>query len=209
MEPAEALFELPAAPVLLVGPQLSSAFRPMARDLADQLAPKGTSDLDLEAACEALILSRNDLLEERLQVENRVGITTSADGYLLLEGPRLPRDGLAQVLKMAWFAQRSSTMIAVPEAGTRGFLRMPGVQLALIHLAGISAQPARGLRCLSTSRVLSLHGGGDLIELDRSQPANAALWDLIEDLNAAGAPRIFLGGDRDLLLEQLLHWMRR
>lgn len=198
---------LPPAPVLLVGAQLSAAFRPFARDLAAKLGPPGASDQELESAAETLLLTRPELIEERIGIEAGIGIITAPEGYLTLDGPQLPKEGLAAVLRHRWLRPRAPNMVALPRTPNAGVLRMDGLRLVLVCRAGAPDLPARGLRCQSTQRILNLHGSGELMTIDRDRTEDAVLWQVIEDLIGNDAPRILIANHRDVLLNGLLDWM--
>lgn len=207
LDPTVQFLELPSAPVLIIGAQLSAAFRPFARDLASQLGPRDLSDDALEQAAEALLLSRPELIEERLAVEASVGITASPEGYLTLDGPKLAKDGLAAHLRSRWLRPRAPQMVALPGIPSSGPIRMEGLRLALVCHGAAQRIPGRGLRCQTTNRVLNLHGSGEIVTIDRDQPEHVNLWQTIEDLTGNGAPRILLANQREPLLSGLLDWM--
>tara|TARA_Y100001934_G_scaffold281474_1_gene391278 strand:- start:43 stop:750 length:708 start_codon:yes stop_codon:yes gene_type:complete len=198
---------LPSAPVLLVGAQLSAAFRPFARDLSTQLGPPGASDEELERAAETLLLTRSELMEERMAVEAGIGIVTAPEGFLTLDGPQLPKEGLAAILRHRWLRPRAPQMVALPRVPNTGVLRMEALQLVLVCHGAAPDVPIRGLRCQTTERVLNLHGGGELLTIDRDREEDAALWQGVEDLMGNAAPRILVARHRDTLLQGLLDWM--
>ena len=198
---------LPEAPVLMVGAQLSSAFRPFARDLASKLGPPNATDEALERIAETMLLAQPELMTERIEVESKVGVQASPEGYLLLEGPLLPKEGLATLLRKRWLRQRAPRIIALPAPLETEILNMKGLQLALILHPNASPIPARGLQCQGTERTLSLHGDGDVIVIDRDQENMMRLWQLVEDIIHNDAPKVLLANRRDSLLKGLLDWM--
>ena len=189
----------PSCEVLLVGSQLVSAFRPYARDLATQLLPPGSHDLDLEAAAEQLLTEDNRLLTERLEQEQRYGIEFTPQGYLSLSAQRLDKKGLAACLRPFWIPRKApQTML--------GFTSMEDLELRpiacdwiLIHDPDAPERLPSSLKCPHTQSLLPLAGHDTPRLIDRTRAVDYRLWAWLEPCTEAGT-KVLIGPDRDHLL---------
>jgi hypothetical protein len=192
----------PNAEVALVGASLAAAFRPMARDLAQSLAPPGSDDPTLETAAEVLVDEDERLIDERLEQENRHGITLQGDGSMLFEGPRLDRQGLATCLRTMWVPRRApKNMIGYASLEVAQAKRVDQqTSWILIHDPTGPERMPGALKCPLTGKRLGLAGDAAVRLLNRNQRQNYALWAWLEPAIEAGAS-VLIGNQRDQLLQ--------
>ena len=159
---------LPEAPVLMVGAQLSSAFRPFARDLASKLGPPNATDEALERIAETMLLAQPELMTERIEVESKVGVQASPEGYLLLEGPLLPKDPVQPPPESAGCGSEPR-IIALPAPPRKRDSKHEGLATGANPSPQRLADSRPWLTMSGYRATLRLHGDGDVIVIDRDQ----------------------------------------
>jgi hypothetical protein len=191
---------LPAADCLLVGAALLSGLRPFARDLSASLAPPGSDDEALEAAAERLLQTDPALVEERLAVEEKCGFSLHPDGYVEVDGSRVPRPGVAKQLRLAWVGARvPKKTVALAHWHDLGAWRCDA-SMVLIHLPGAPKSLAGTWRCADTGAQVTLAGGSANLPIDRRDPAARAAFAAVDDLAHSGAT-LALSGSRQTLYQ--------
>jgi hypothetical protein len=190
--------DLPSANCLLVGASLLSGLRPFARDMSASLCPPGSDDETLEQAAERLLQSDPALVHERLEVEANCGFSMHPDGYVEIAGARVPREGVAKQLRLAWVTVRApKTLIALPHWHDLGRWRSDA-PLVLIHHPGIQEQPPLAWRCAHTGAQVPLLGTGKPQTIDRTAAAPRAVFAALDDLAHRGAQIAISGSRRPL-----------
>ena len=189
----------PKSQVVMVGPQLASAMRPFARDLANQLAPPGSDDLTLEAAAELFLAEDPKLADERLEQEARYGIAVKADGFLAIAGKQLDRQALAACVKNRWVTRTApDSIIAFAELGLAQ--SKPALcDWLLIHDPEAPARLPCALKCPHTLQLLTLAGEQTTRLIDRTHEQSYRLWAWLEPAIEQGT-KVLIGPDRDELL---------
>ena len=185
-----------------MGASLVSALRPYARDLAAQLAPPGSDDHSLEAAAEALTRDNDALTAERLDQEQRAGITWHPQGWLVAAGQNLPREGLASVLRHRWIRRKAPQGI-LGLADLKSALEAQlseTVQWLVIHDPQGPERMPEALVCPITQKRLVLGGAGTPRMIDRSRAQGYLLWAWLETYAERGV-RILMHSERDALLQ--------
>jgi hypothetical protein len=192
--------DLPTANCLLVGAALLSGLRPFARDLSTNLCPPGSDDEALEQAAERLLQSDPALVSERLEVEANCGFSMHPDGYVEVTGARVPRDGVAKQLRLAWITARApKTLIALPHWHDLGRWRSDA-PLVLIHYPGAPEKPPSAWRCAHTGTQVPLLGSGEPRVIERVEAAPRAVFAALDDL-AHNGTKIALSGSRRTLYD--------
>ena len=189
----------PESQVVLVGPQLASALRPFARDLAGHLAPPGSDDLTLEAAAEMLLTEDPRLTDERLEQEARCGIEFKAEGYLHFEAGRLDKQALASCVRTRWITRKApQSIIAFPELDAAQ-VNTAHCDWLIIHDPEAPARLPSALKCPHTQRFLPLAGVDTARLVDRTHEQSYQLWAWLEPIIEQGG-KVLIGPDRDQLL---------
>ncbi len=183
----------------MVGSQLASALRPYARDLAIQLLPPGSNDLELEAAAEQLLTEDHRLLIERIEQEQRYGIEFTEDGYLSLSAQRLDRKGLAACIRPIWIPRKAPETILGFASIEDLKLRPIACDWILIHDPAAPKRLPSVLKCPHTQSILPLAGNDTARLIDRTRTADYQLWSWLEPSIEAGT-KVLIGPDRDHLL---------
>jgi len=190
----------PNCQVLLAGSQLASALRPYARDLAPQLLPPGSSDLELEAAAEQFLAQDSRLLTERLQQEQRYGIEFTQDGYLKLSGKLIDRKSLAACIRPFWVSRKAPENMLGFAHIKDPYLYPVSCEWILIHDPDAPDRLPSALKCPHTQNILPLAGHDTPRLIDRTRPAEYDLWAWLEPCIEAGT-RVLIGANRDDILK--------
>lgn len=189
----------PTSQVVMVGPQLASAMRPFARDLANQLAPPGSDDLALEAAAELLVAEDSKLSDERIEQEARCGINFNAGGYLELAAKQLDRQALAGCIRTRWITRTAPDSIIAFAELELAQSKPVRCDWLLIHDPEAPARLPCAFKCPHTLKLLTLAGAETERLIDRTHEQSYQLWAWLEPAIERGT-KVLIGPDRDELL---------